>query len=121
MYFGHLLVAGELSPGGAGAVGVGLLLVGELGGWSVEARLAGRYERGVHVGRAAAIAWLGLLGLGIVLLGWLAAGLAIPGGVATAAVAMAAAVALLGLIAFVATGRSGSAGAADGAAPRSPG
>lgn len=110
LYFGHLLVGGEFSPGGAGLVGVALLLVGELGSWSADARLAGRYEPAVHLGRAVGIAWLGLLGLGIVVLAWLATGLAIPGGVATAAVAMAAAVALLGLISLAATRLAGAAG-----------
>ena len=87
---------------GAATVGVALLLVGELAQWSLDGRLVGRYERGLHVSRVIGIAWLGLLGLGVALLGLLAAGLPIFGGIETVAVAMAASVALLGLASIVA-------------------
>ena len=102
VFFAHVLVAGESSPEGAAIVGVLLLLAGELGQWSLDGRHAGRYETGVHLARVAAIAWLGLLGLGVVVLSLLAAGLPISGGVETVAVAMTASVGVLALVSYVA-------------------
>ena len=68
----------------------------------MDRRLTGQYETGLHISRAIGIAWLGLLGVGVVVLSQLAAGLPISGGIETVAVAMAAAVALLGLLSIVA-------------------
>lgn len=105
LYFGRLVVAGEPSLEGLGIVSVLLLLTGELSQWSMDSRLAGRYETGVHLWRAAGIVVLGLLGLGTVLLSQLATGVPIAGGIGTVAVAMTAAVALLGLISVAALRR----------------
>ena len=106
LYFGRLSVAGEPSLEGLGIVSVLLLLTGELSQWSMDSRLAGRYETGVHLRRAAGIVVLGLLGLGTVLLSQLATGVPIAGGIGTVAIAMAAAVALLGLVSVVALRRA---------------
>jgi hypothetical protein len=102
VFFGHLLVAGTSSPEGAAIVGVLLLLSGELGQWSLDGRHAGRYETRVHVSRAAGVVWLGFLGLGVVALCLLAAGLPMSGGLETVAIAMTASVGLLGLVSLVA-------------------
>jgi hypothetical protein len=102
LFFGHLVVAGESSPQVAAIVGVALLLAGEFTQWSLDGRLAGRYETGLQVSRAIGIAWLGLLGLGVELLCLLSAGLPITGGIETFSIGMAAAVALLGLFSAVA-------------------
>jgi hypothetical protein len=102
LFFAHILVAGETNTGLAAAVGVALLLVGELTQLSLDSRLAGRYEASLSVARAIAIAWLGLLGLGVALLGMLAAGVPIPGGIGAVAVGMGASVGLLGLFSVVA-------------------
>ena len=109
LYFGHLVVAGVSNPEELPLVSVALLLVGELAQWSIDSRLAGRYETGVHLARAAGIVGLGLAGLAVVLLARFAAGLPVPGGIATVAVAVAATVALLGLISNVALRRAGRA------------
>lgn len=106
LYFGRLAVAGEPSLEGLGISSVLLLLTGELSQWSMDSRLAGRYEAGVHLWRAAGIVLLGLLGLGTVLLSQLATGVPIAAGIGTVAVAMTAAVALLGLISVAALRRS---------------
>ncbi len=105
LYLGHTVVADAANPTELGLVSVALLLVGELGQWSLDGRLSGRYEPGLHVSRATAIALLGLLGLGTVALSQVASGLPIPGGVGAVAVAMAATVGLLGLISVVALRR----------------
>jgi hypothetical protein len=102
LFFSHLAVAGESSPQVAAIVGVALLLAGELSQWSIDERLAGRYESGIQVSRAIGIAWLGLLGLAVELLCLLAVGLPVTAGIETLAVGMAAAVALLGLFSAVA-------------------
>jgi hypothetical protein len=108
LYLGHTVVAEAPNPSQLGLVAVGLLLVGELGQWSIDGRLGGRYEAGIHISRATAIAVLGLLGLGTVALSQVAAGLPVSGGVGAVALAMGATVALLGLISFVALRRVGS-------------
>jgi hypothetical protein len=102
LFLMHLLIAGESSPQVAAGVGVALLLAGELTQWSLDGRHAGRYELSLHVSRAIGIVWLGMLGAGVVLLSLAAAGLPVPGGIATVAVATAAAVVLLGMFSFVA-------------------
>jgi len=106
LYLGHTVVEDAANPTELGLVSVGLLLVGELAQWSMDGRLAGRYETGIHLSRATGIALLGLLGLGTVALSQVAAGVPIPGGVGAIAVAMAASVALLGLISAVALRRA---------------
>ena len=113
LYFGRIAVAGEQRLEGLGVVAVLLLLTGELAQWSMDSRLAGRYETAVHLRRAAGIVLLGLLGLGTVLLSQLATGVPIAGGIGTVAVAMVAAVALLGLVSVVALRRAGEASEAD--------
>ena len=102
VYFGRLAVADEPSLEGLGVVSVLLLLTGELSQWSMDSRLAGRYETGVHMWRAAGVVVLALLGLGTVLLSQVATGVPIVGGLGTVAVSMAAAVALLALVSVVA-------------------
>jgi hypothetical protein len=102
LFFAHLLVADAVSPAGAAIVGMALLLAGEFGQWSLDGRLAGRYEGGLHVARAIGIAWLGLLALGVEVLSLLAAGVPMSGGIETVAIGIAAAVALLGLFSAVA-------------------
>jgi hypothetical protein len=102
LFLAHLLVASESSAQGAAIVGVALLLAGELSQWSMDGRLAGRYDVGLHVSRAIGIALVGLLGLGVEILCLVAAGLPISGGVVTVAIGMAAAVALLALFSAVA-------------------
>ena len=105
LYLGRTAVADAANPTQLGLVSVGLLLVGELAQWSIDGKLPGRYERGLHLSRATAIAVLGLLGLGTVALSQVAAGLPVPGGIGTVAVAMGATVALLGLISVIALRR----------------
>lgn len=105
-YFGHTVLANGSNPAELAFVGVAILLVGELSQWSLDSRLRGRYEGGMHRSRAAGIAGLGVLGLGTVVLSQVAAGLPVPGGIATVAVAVAATVALLGLISIVALRRA---------------
>jgi hypothetical protein len=102
LFFAHLLVADAVSPAGAAIAGVALLLAGELGQWSLDGRLAGRYAARLQVSRVIGIAWLGLLGVGVELLCLVALGLPVAGGIETAAIAMAAAVGLLGLLSAVA-------------------
>lgn len=102
VYFGRLAVADAPSLEGLGVVSVLLLLTGELSQWSMDGRLAGRYETGVHLWRAAGIVVLGLLGLGTVLLSQVATGVPIAGGIGTVAVATTAAVAVLALVSVVA-------------------
>ncbi len=119
LYLARTVVAEAPHPTELGLVGVALLLVGELGQWSLDGRLAGRYEPGIHVSRATAIAVLGLLGLATVALSQMAAGLPIPGGVGAVAVAMAATVGLLGLISAVALRRA--APPADSTVPAAAG
>jgi hypothetical protein len=102
LFFAHLVVADAFSPAGAAVVGVALLLAGELGQWSIDGRLSGRYEARVHMSRAIGIAWLALLALAVELLSLLAAGVPITAGIETVALAMAAAIALLGLFSAVA-------------------
>jgi hypothetical protein len=108
LYLGHTVVAEAANPTELGLVSVGLLLVGELAQWSIDGKLPGRYEQGIHLSRATAIGVLGLLGLGTVALSQVAAGLAIPGGIGAVAIAMGAAVGLLGLISAVALRRAGT-------------
>jgi hypothetical protein len=100
--FGHAAIAPDANLGQLGLVGVGLLLVGELSQWSLDARLPGRYEAALHGSRAIGLAWLALAGLGTVVLTLVAAGISIPAGLGTVALAVAATVALLGLISIVA-------------------
>jgi hypothetical protein len=116
LFFAHLLVAGAFSPEGAAIVGVALLLAGELGQWSLDGRLAGRYEARLQVSRVIGIAWLGLLGVGVELLCLVAVGLPVASGIETAAIAMAAAVALLGLFSGVAARASIGSGRRDSGA-----
>jgi hypothetical protein len=108
LYLGHTAVAEAANPTELGLVSVGLLLVGELAQWSLDGKLPGRYETGLHISRATAVALLGLLGLGTVALSQVAAGLPIPGGIGAVAVATGAAVALLGLISMIALRRAGA-------------
>lgn len=108
LYLGHTVVSEAPNPSELGLVAVGLLLVGELGQWSIDGRLTGRYEPGIQVSRATAIAVLGLLGLGTVALSQVAAGLPVSGGVGAVALAMGATVALLALISVVALRRAGT-------------
>lgn len=105
LYLGHLAVTGESNMTEVGFVGVALLLAGELGQWSVDSRLAGRHDASLHLSRVGGIAVLALLGLGIVVLGQLAAGLPIAGGIVAVVVATAATVALLALVSVVALRR----------------
>ena len=102
LFFAHLLVAGESGTETAAIVGVLLLLAGELGQWSIDARLAGHYERSLHVTRALGIGTLGLLGLAVAFLALVAAGLPTSGGIETVAIGMAAAVGVLGLFSYAA-------------------
>jgi hypothetical protein len=60
-YFGHLLVADQASPVGAAICGVLLLLAGEFAAWSIDRRLPGHYEPGIHIARAIGIGWLAIV------------------------------------------------------------
>jgi hypothetical protein len=102
LYFGHVLLVNRTDVVELGLVAVALLLVGELGQWSIDARLTGRHEAGLHRSRAAGIAWLAILGAATVLVSGLAGGLPIGGGIGSLVIAMAASVAVLGLISMVA-------------------
>jgi hypothetical protein len=102
LFFAHLLVAGESGTETAAIVGVLLLLAGELGQWSIDGRLAGRYERSLHVTRALGIALLGLLGVAVAFLAMVASGLPTSGGIETVAIGMAAAVGVLWLLSYAA-------------------
>ena len=102
LYVGHLLVAPGSDLVTAGVVGVALLLLGELGQWSFDSRLRGRYDRALHRARAFGVAGLGLLGAGAVLLILVVVGLPVPDGLGTIAAGMGALVALVVLISVVA-------------------
>lgn len=102
LFLGHLFVAGEANPTVAAIAGVALLLVGELSQWSMDGRLAGRYDGRLHVSRVIGIAWLGLLAVGGQVLSLLAVGLPLTGGLETLAIGVAAAIALLALFSAVA-------------------
>lgn len=119
LYLGLTVIANTPNPTELGLVSIALLLVGELAQWSLDGRLAGGYETGIHLSRASGITVLALLGLGTVALSQVAAGLPIPGGVGAVAVAMGAAVALLALISTIALRRAAvPAGSAVPATPR---
>lgn len=102
LYLGHLVVAPGADLLTAGAVGVALLLVGELSQWSFDSRLHGQYELGLHRARALGVSGLVLLGSGVVVLILLIVGLPVPAGLGTIAAGMAAFVALVVLISIVA-------------------
>lgn len=102
LYMGHVLVAPGSDLLTAGVVGVALLLVGELSQWSFDSRLRGRYDGALHRARAIGAAGLVLLGIGALLVTFLAVGLPVPGGLATIAAGMGASVALVVLISIVA-------------------
>jgi hypothetical protein len=108
VYLGHIALTGESDLTEVGLAGTALLITGELGQWSLDSRLPGRYDAALHLARAGGLAALALLGLGTVVLAQLAAGLPIDGGIAAVAVATAATVALLGLVSGVALRRFGS-------------
>ncbi|MEO8272974.1 MAG: hypothetical protein ABI620_02760 [Chloroflexota bacterium] len=102
LYLGHVLVAPAADLATAGFVGVALLLVGELSQWSFDSRLRGRYEPALHLSRAVGVAWLVLLGAGVVLLSQLVVGLPVSGGLGTVIVGMAAFVGVVALVSIVA-------------------
>ena len=106
-YLGHLVVVGEARAEILVPVSLGLLLVGESAQWSLDRRLRGAYEPALHVARGWGLAMLLALGAGVVVLGLVATGIPIPGGIGTQAAAVAASVALLALVASVARGRAG--------------
>jgi hypothetical protein len=107
LFFEHAAATGDTDVGRLGLASVGLLLTGELAQWSLDSRLAGRYDEGLHRARAGGIGVLVVVGSGAVVLSELAAGVPVPVGLGTMAVAAAAAVALLALISNVALRRLG--------------
>lgn len=113
-YLAHLMAGGRVIPEVLASVSVLLLLAGELGQWSLDRRLRGSYELGLEVSRGAGIAWLVVLGVGIVVLGLVVTGIPVPGGMAAQAAAIAAAVVLLALVASVARGKAGAEGSRTG-------
>jgi hypothetical protein len=106
-YLGHVLLGSDVSPALLVSVSVALLLVGELGQWSLDRRVRGTYERGLAVSRGAGIGLLVVLGTGMALLGLVVTGIPVPGGLPAQAAAVAAAVALLTLVASVARRKGG--------------
>jgi hypothetical protein len=106
LYLSHVLLAGESTWESLALVSLGILLVGELGQWSFDSRLAGRYEAGLHRSRAIAIAGLAALGVGVIALA--AVGLALPnlGDPWAVVAATAASLVLLALVTRVARGAS---------------
>jgi Flp pilus assembly protein TadB len=117
LYFEHGLLTNETDLFQLGLVGVAILIVGELAQWSIDSRVPGRYERGLHRSRAAAIGALALLGLATVMVSGIAAGIPIGGGIESVVIAMAASVGVLGLISLVGMR---SAGTATGSPGRDP-
>lgn len=106
-YLARVVVVGSAAPEILASVSVALVLVGELGQWSLDRRLRGTYERPLLMGRAVGLAWLVALGAGAAVLGLAVTGIPVPGGIATQAAAIAASVALLALVASVARGKGG--------------
>jgi len=109
LYVERLFATGESDLGILALSGVGILLVGELAQWSIDSRVSGRYERGLHVSRGLGLMWLSLLGVASLALGLLAATAPVAGGLGAAVVAMAAVVAASAVIS-VAARRAGHPG-----------
>jgi hypothetical protein len=107
LFFEHAAATGDSDVARLGLASVGLLLTGELAQWSLDSRLPGRYDAGLHRSRAGGIGLLLVVGFGAVVLSEFAAGVPVPVGLGTMAVAAAAAVALLALISNVALRRLG--------------
>lgn len=107
LYVGHVALAGEPTWEALGLVSLGILLVGELSQWSFDSRVSGHYEAGPHLARAIGIGWLVALGLAVIVLAGLAAGLPNPGDPWAVAAATAATLALLALVSTVALRASG--------------
>ena len=101
-FFGHVLLAGESDLATLGVVSVALLLVGELCQWSIDSRLPGAYDAGLHRSRAISVALQVSLGIGIVFISSVAAGQSIAPESWVVALAVAATVALVWLISTVA-------------------
>jgi hypothetical protein len=101
-YLGHVLVAGETDVVILAVISVALLLVGELGQWSLDRRLWGRHDRSLVISRAVGIGVLCALGGGVSFLAILATGVPMPGGIGLQAAAIVAAIVLLALVASVA-------------------
>jgi hypothetical protein len=109
LYIERLVATGQSDPGILAISSVGILLVGELAQWSVDSRVSGRYEPGLHVSRGLGHVWLSALGGASVALGLLAATAPVAGGLGAPVVAMAAAVAASAVIS-VAARRAGQHG-----------
>jgi hypothetical protein len=80
----------------------------ELSQWSIDSRVVGRYEPGLHQSRAVGVAALVALGLGVITLAAVALGLPTLGDPWAVVAAIAASLALLVLITEVTRGASGS-------------
>jgi len=109
LYIERLVATGQSDPAILALSSVGILLVGELTQWSIDSRVAGRYDPGLHVSRGLGLVWLSVLGVASVALGLLAATAPVAGGLGAAVVATAAAVAASALI-WVAARRAGNLG-----------
>ena len=107
LYLGHVVLAGESTWEALGLVSLGVLLVGELGQWSFDSRVAGRYEAGLHQSRAIGIAALLALGAGVITLAGFGLGLPNLGDPWAVLAATAATLGLLALVTKVARGASG--------------
>jgi hypothetical protein len=103
LYVVHVIVVGS-NAFGVTLVGVGLLLVGELGGWSIDSRDQGSSERSVHASRAIGVVILVLVGLSVAFTAGIALRVPVGGGLGLSAVGILAAVGLLGLVSLVALG-----------------
>jgi hypothetical protein len=107
-FVSHVLVSGESTWEALGLASLGILLFGELSQWSIDSRVVGRYEPGLHQSRAVGVAALVALGLGVITLAAVALGLPTLGDPWAVVAAIAASLALLVLITEVTRGASGS-------------
>lgn len=114
-YLERLVATGETGLWLPAAVGVGALLVGELGQWSFDSRSLARGQRGLHLGRAMAILSLATLGAVTTVVCLLAVAAPMPRDRWTAAAAIVAIVVTVALVARAA--RSDDVAATSGRSP----
>jgi hypothetical protein len=102
LYVAHVLLIGSSNALEVSLAGVGLLLVGELGQWSIDGRERGTADRSSHASRAIGIVILVILGLAVAFAVGAALRVPLDGGPGLSAVGVLAAVGLLAVVSVVA-------------------